>query len=475
MRFSFNDIELQVADAVRQAAAKLNAPSYFVGGFVRDKILKRPSKDIDIVCVGDGIELAGEVAALLEIKLGVVEFKRFGTAMIKFQDVEIEFVGARKESYYEDSRKPDVESGTLEDDQLRRDFTINALAISLNESDFGELIDPFQGIEDLRKGILRTPRDPASTFSDDPLRMMRAIRFASQLSFEIDDVTFQGIIDNCDRIKIVSAERISIELNKIVESNPPSRGFHLLSKAGLLKIIFPEFENLRGVDLIEKIAHKDNYYHTLQVLDNLALETDNLWLRWAAILHDIGKPSTKRFNRDSGWTFHGHEVVGERMVPRIFKRMRLPLDQKMKYVQKLVRLHLRPISLTNEDITDSAVRRLLFDAGDDIDDLMLLCKADITSKNERKVERIKANYERVSELLVEIEEKDRIRNWQPPIDGQHIMESFDIKPSRAVGEIKTAIREAILDGIIANNFEEAEAFMFKIGKEMGLGSGKHKT
>jgi len=475
MQFTFNDIETRIADAVRKAAAKLDFPAYFVGGFVRDKILKRPSKDIDIVCVGDGIKLAGEVSSILGDTTGLVEFKRFGTAMIKFRGVEIEFVGARKESYYEDSRKPDVESGNLEDDQLRRDFTINALAISLNDDDFGQLIDPFQGIEDLEKGIIKTPRDPSSTFSDDPLRMMRAIRFAAQLNFEIDDVTFKGIINNCNRIKIVSAERIAIELNKIVESNPPSRGINLLSKAGLLKIIFPEFENLRGVDIIENIGHKDNYYHTLQVLDNLAVDTDNLWLRWAAILHDIGKPATKRFNRDSGWTFHGHEVVGERMVPRIFKRMRLPLDQKMKYVQKLVRLHLRPISLTNEDITDSAVRRLLFDAGDDIDDLMLLCKADITSKNERKVERIRANYERVSELLVEIEEKDRIRNWQPPIDGQQIMESFGIKPSRAVGEIKTAIREAILDGLIANNFEEAQAYMFKIGKEMGLGPEKSKS
>jgi len=467
MDWKYSDIELKVAHAVREASATLGYPAYFVGGFVRDKILKRSSKDIDIVCVGDGIQLAEAVRKVLGAPNEVVVFKRFGTAMLKYGDTELEFVGARKESYTWESRKPEVSPGTLRDDQLRRDFTINALAISLDDG-FYNIIDPFGGVDDLEKGIIRTPREPGQTFSDDPLRMMRAVRFASQLDFEIDPVCFQGIIDNASRIEIISAERISVELNKIILSDKPSIGFELLSKAGLLEIIFPEFEALRGVERINNVAHKDNYYHTLQVLDNLSENSDNLWLRWAAVLHDIAKPDTKRFNREVGWTFHGHEVVGARMVPGIFKRFRLPLDHKMKYVQKLVRLHLRPISLTNEDITDSAIRRLLFDAGDDIDDLMMLCEADITSKNERKVARIKENYERVKRMLAELEEKDRIRNWQPPIDGETIMKTFGIGPSRLVGQIKLAIREAILDGKIANNYEEAYRFMLDVAKTFGL-------
>jgi len=467
MKFGFNNIEKEIADAVSAAAKKLSYPSFFVGGFVRDKLINRQSKDIDVVCVGSGIELAQTVSHLLNIETEPVVFKRFGTAMIKYKDIEVEFVGARKESYSEDSRKPFVEEGSLEDDQNRRDFTINAMAVSLNDTDFGTLIDPFNGIDDLNNGIIRTPLEPLKTFSDDPLRMLRAIRFSSQLNFIIDEHTFQGIKDNCNRIEIISAERISVELNKIILSDTPSKGFNLLSESGLLEIIFPEFENLRGVEVRNNLAHKDNYYHTLKVLDNLCEGSDDLWLRWSAILHDIAKPATKRFNPIHGWTFHGHEVVGEKMVPNIFKRFRLPLDHKLKYVQKMVRLHLRPISLTNEDITDSAVRRLLFDAGDDIDDLMLLCKADITSKNEKKVAKIKANYEKVKQELSDLEEKDKIRNWQPPIDGELIMKSFAIKPSKEVGDIKLAIREAILDGEIANNYEEAFEFMVQAAQKMG--------
>ncbi len=468
MQIELSPVEKRIAAAISQAAADLGAPAYFIGGFVRDKILNRPCKDIDVVCVGDGIALAKKVRTYLNVPNEVVVFQRFGTAMLKMDDIELEFVGARKESYSWDSRKPDVEPGSLKDDQLRRDFTINALAVSLQQEEFGSFLDPFDGVSDLENGVIRTPLEPGRTFSDDPLRMMRAVRFASQLGFSIDASTFTGIKENCKRIEIISSERITDELNKIVLSNKPSVGFNLLSDAGLLQEIFPEFELLRGVEVINNIGHKDNYYHTLQVLDNLAAESDNLWLRWAAILHDIAKPATKRFNPDHGWTFHGHEVVGERMVPTIFKRFRLPLDHKMKYVQKMVRLHLRPISLTKEDITDSAIRRLLFDAGDDIDDLMCLCKADITSKNEKKVARIKANYELVKQKLIDLEERDRIRNWQPPIDGSEIMATFGIGPSRTVGEIKLAIREAILDGLIPNEYDHAYEFMIKFAKEKGL-------
>ncbi len=468
MQIQFSDIELKIAKAVSEASRQLRFPCYFVGGFVRDKLIDRQSKDIDIVCVGDGILLAQKLSEILKIETEVVVFKRFGTAMVKYRDLELEFVGARKESYYESSRKPEIQSGTLQDDQERRDFTINALAVSLNESNFGKILDPFNGIDDINMGIIRTPLEPGKTFSDDPLRMMRAVRFASQLGFRIDDVTFNGIKEYKERIHIVSAERISVELNKIILSEKPSIGFNLLSDAGLLAIIFPEFEDLRGVEIINDIGHKDNYYHTLQVLDNLSEDSDKLWLRWAAILHDIAKPATKRFDNDHGWTFHGHEVVGERMVPKIFKRFKLPLDGKMKYVQKMVRLHLRPISLTKTEITESAIRRLLFDAGEDIDDLMLLCKADITSKNEIKVKRIKANYEIVKDKLVSVEEKDKIRNWQPPIDGKTIMETFNIAPSKLVGEIKMSIREAILDGEIPNEYEDAYQFMIKKAITLGI-------
>lgn len=468
MQFSFTEQELVIAKSISKVSKVLGFPSYFVGGIVRDRILNRPSKDIDVVCVGDGIKLATAVADDLNIKQQIVVFKRFGTAMIKFQDVELEFVGARKESYSPDSRKPSVSPGTLSDDQNRRDFTINALAASLNEADFGSIIDPFNGLEDIEKKIIRTPLEPAKTFSDDPLRMMRGIRFATQLDFKIYPDTFKGIKENAFRLEIISAERITQELNKIILAKTPSLGFNLLSESGLLQKFFPEFEELRGVDIINGQGHKDNYYHTLKVLDNLSEETDDLWLRWAAILHDIAKPPTKRYSKETGWTFHGHEVVGARMVPRIFKRFKLPLDHKMKFVQKLVRLHLRPISLTSQDITDSAMRRLLFDAGEDLDDLMMLCKADITSKNEQKVARIKANYEKVKVKLREVEEKDQIRYWQPPISGDLIMKTFDIKPSRTVGDIKDAIREAILDGDIPNDYDAAYTFMIEKAKALDL-------
>jgi len=467
MQFNFTEQELYIAKSISKVSAKLNFPSFFVGGIVRDRILERTSKDIDVVCVGDGIALAQAVGEELGIKQQVAVFKRFGTAMLKYKDVELEFVGARKESYTHDSRKPEVEPGTLTDDQNRRDFTINAMAVSLNDGSFGAIIDPFNGLEDIRKKCIKTPLEPAKTFSDDPLRMMRGVRFAAQLGFEIDPLTFKGIQDNAYRLEIISQERITQELNKIILSKKPSIGFNLLSEAGLLKIFFEEFEELRGVEIINGQGHKDNYYHTLKVLDNLCEDTNDLWLRWAAILHDIAKPPTKRFSKDHGWTFHGHEVVGARMVPKLFKRFKLPLDHKMKYVQKLVRLHLRPISLTNKDITDSAMRRLLFDAGEDLDDLMMLCKADITSKNEAKVARIKANYETVKVKLREVEEKDQIRYWQPPISGDLIMQTFSIPPSRVVGEIKDAIREAILDGDIPNDYDAA--FEYMIGKAKALG------
>lgn len=468
MVFNIKEYEREIFRLISETADQLNYPAYLVGGYVRDRLLARPSKDIDIVCVGSGIRLAENVAAKLRPIPRVVVYKRFGTAMLKHGDLELEFVGARKESYRHDSRKPTVEEGSLEDDQNRRDFTINALAVSLNPDDYGMIIDPFDGLEHLEQKVIKTPLEPGKTFSDDPLRMMRAIRFATELDFTIEPETLRAISKYRKRINIVSTERITTELNKIILAPVPSVGFKLLFDSGLLKIIFPEMAALQGVEVRNGIGHKDNFYHTLEVLDNLSKKSNNLWLRWAAILHDIAKPPTKRFHPKHGWTFHGHEALGASMVPRIFRRLRLPLDHKMKYVQKLVRLHLRPISLTQEDISDSAVRRLLFEAGEDIDDLLLLCEADITSKNPRKVQRYLNNYEELRERLEEVEEKDRLRNWEPPISGEVIMNTFDISPSKKVGIIKTAIREAILDGEIPNDFDAAYAFMIGKGKEMGL-------
>ncbi len=460
--------ERKIFELIRETARELNYPTYVVGGYVRDRLLNRPSKDLDIVCVGDGIKLAESLADKMRPMPRVTVYSRFGTAMIKHKDLEIEFVGARKESYSENSRKPAVENGNLEDDQNRRDFTINALAVSLNDHDYGQIIDPFDGLLHIEQKRILTPLEPGKTFSDDPLRMMRAIRFATQLEFYIDPDTLEGISKYRNRINIISKERIIGELNKIILSRKPSIGFELLFETGLIDIIFPEMLALHGVEVINGKGHKDNFYHTLEVLDNICKHTDSLWLRWAAIMHDIAKPPTKRFDPKQGWTFHGHEALGAAMTPRIFKKMRLPLDDKMKYVQKLVRLHLRPISLTKENITDSAIRRLIFEAGNDIDDLMTLCKADITSKNPNKVKRYLANYEIVAQKIKEVEEKDQLRNWQPPISGELIMNTFGIGPSRQVGEIKTAIREAILDGVIQNEYTEAFEFMVKKGREMDL-------
>ena len=466
MDIQCTDKELFVFDKIAQAAAAMEIPCFLIGGFVRDRLIGRLTKDADIVCVGDGIALAHKVATSLQPRPTVSFFKNFGTAQIKWEDWEIEFVGARKESYRAESRKPEVESGSIEDDQLRRDFTINAMAISLNQPDYGRLIDPFDGQNDLKQRLIRTPLDPLRTFSDDPLRMMRAIRFATQLNFSIDETALSAIEKDAPRIKIVSQERITDELNKIILSERPSIGFDLLYRSGLLKIIFPQMVDLAGAEYIDGMGHKDNFYHTLQVLDNISRHTTDLWLRWAAILHDIGKPATKKFEKDHGWTFHGHEVVGARMVPKIFTRLKLPQNEKMRFVRKMVEYHLRPISLTKENITDSAIRRLLFDAGDDIDALMTLCEADITSKNKQKVKRFLENFELVRERLRAVEEKDRIRNWQPPVTGEMIMEKFGLIPGPMVGELKKAIREAILDGEIENNYEAAYDFMMK--KAAGL-------
>jgi putative nucleotidyltransferase with HDIG domain len=456
-----------VFDLLRNAVAELDVRAFVIGGYVRDVILGRECKDIDVVVEGSGIELAKKVASKLGKGSHVNIFKNFGTAMIHLEDIELEFVGARKESYRDHSRKPIVEDGTIQEDQERRDFTINALAVALH-SESNEIIDPFGGLEDISNKILRTPLLPDQTYSDDPLRMMRAIRFSSQLGFQIESESLASISRNKERIRIVSKERIADELNKIVLSPIPSVGFNHLYDTGLLHIIFPEMAALFGVDIVQGKGHKDNFYHTLQVLDNISLHTENLWLRWAAILHDIAKPATKRFEQDHGWTFHGHEDKGARMVPHIFRNLKLPQNEKMKYVQKLVLLHLRPIVLSKEIVTDSAVRRLLFEAGDDIDDLMTLCSADITSKNKEKVKRYLANFELVKSKLIEIEEKDRLRNWQPPVSGIDIMETFGIKPSIEIGLIKNAIREAMLDGEIPNSFSEAYQFMLKEGEKLGL-------
>lgn len=454
---------------VSEVLGKHQVEGYVIGGYVRDLLLDRPCKDIDFVVVGSGIDMAHAVADAL--RAGEVHFfKNFGTAMFRYQDLEVEFVGARKESYVRDSRKPLVEEGTLKDDQERRDFTINALAIDMKQDEyrFGALVDPFNGLSDLENGIIRTPLDPDITFSDDPLRMMRAIRFASQLNFDIHHETFEAITRNAHRINIISQERITDEINKIMLSKRPSVGFRLLFQSGLLELIFPELHDLHGVETKDGVSHKDNFFHTIKVVDQLAEKSDDLWLRWAALLHDIAKPATKRFHEEHGWTFHGHEERGSRMVPKIFRRMKLPMDAKMKYVQKLVALHLRPIALTREEATDSAIRRLIFEAGDDLDDLMSLCESDITTRNKERMRRYLERFARVRERVAEVEERDHIRNWQPPISGDEIIRTFGIKPSKEVGMLKAMIKDAILDGDIPNNYEAAKELLIKKGKELGL-------
>ena len=461
-------INLPIFHLISETADELGIECYVVGGWVRDLFLRRPSKDIDIVVVGSGIDMANALCRKLGKKAHLSIFRNFGTAQVKYKDTEIEFVGARKESYQRDSRKPVVEDGTLEDDQNRRDFTINAMAICLNKNRFGELVDPFEGLYDLEEKTIRTPLDPDITFSDDPLRMMRCIRFATQLGFFIDPETFDSLQRNAERIAIISKERIAEELNKMLTSARPSTGFVLLDECGLLDKVFPELKTLQGVETRNGRSHKDNFYHTLEVLDTICKKTDNLWLRWAALLHDIGKPSTKRWEPRAGWTFHNHNYIGEKMIPSIFRKMKLPMNEKMKYVQKLVGLHMRPIIIADEEVTDSAVRRLLFEAGDDIDDLMTLCEADITSKNEVKKQRFLDNFQLVRKKLKDLEERDRIRNFQPPVTGEEIMETFGLKPCREIGALKSSIKDAILDGIIPNEHEAAYQYMLKKAAKMGL-------
>ena len=460
-----------IFEIISKSAKELNVKSYVIGGFVRDFLLKRGTpKDIDIVAIGSGIELAKKVASKLPNNPKVSVFKNYGTAMIKTDSIEIEFVGARKESYQKDSRKPIVENGSLEDDQNRRDFCINALALSLNDENYGELLDPFDGVNDLKQKVIRTPLDPDITYSDDPLRMMRAIRFATQLHFKIEETSLKAISENKERIKIISGERIIDELNKILASKKPSIGFQLLFKTGLLHIILPELTNLQGIEEKEGQRHKDNFWHTLEVVDNISKNTNNLWLRWAALLHDIGKAPTKKFDKKIGWTFHGHEFVGSKMVYKLFKRLSMPLNDKMKFVQKMVLMSSRPIVLSQDAATDSAVRRLVFDAGDHVDDLMTLCEADITTKNPKKLRKYQNNFKLVRQKIVEVEERDHVRNFQPPVDGEEIMKIFNLKPSREIGIIKEAIKEAILEGEIPNEYDAAYQFMLKKGEELGLES-----